>query len=141
MIGSAENGKQALELATKISPIIKKIQLDKESDSNNQLIQNAKNFVHAHYHEPITLKLVAEEIGVHPNYLSNLFSKLTEETFLSYVIRVRIEKSKELLQNPQLKIYEISEFVGYNDYRWFSKLFKQYESITPQQYRDNFLSS
>lgn len=137
LYNSIINCTKKLELATAMEPILKKWMPDSETETNNLIVQQAKKYIREHYHETFTLKTVADELAIHPNYLCNLFSKFTGESIFNYATGIRIAKSKELLQNPQLKIYEIAEMVGYHDYRWFSKLFKQYESVSPQQYRSN----
>lgn len=131
---------QKLEIATVMNPNLKKLLPDEQpNNSNNLFIAHAKSYIASHYHEDINLKEVADHLGIHPNYLSNLFSRLCNESFLKYVCKIRISKAKELMQNPQLKVYEIAELVGYSDYRWFSKLFKQYEALTPQQYKSQYI--
>lgn len=103
--------------------------------NKNAIVNLAFQVIDAQYNKPLTLKDVAREVSVHPNYLSSLFARETGRTFSRYLSEVRIEKAKELMQNPALKIYEVAEMVGYSDYRWFSRLFKLYVGVTPGEYK------
>lgn len=85
--------------------------------------------------EDLTLKLLAEEVYLNPTYLGRIFKQETGESFSSYLINLRIEKAKELLRNPALKIYEVCEQVGYNDPAHFTHVFKKTVGITPQDYK------
>lgn len=111
---------------------------DKKEDPvhNNLIIKEAVSYIGEHFREDINLAIVADNIGVHPNYLSSLFTKVCGESFVKYLTGRRIEEAKKLMNGRVLKVYEISEMVGYSDYRWFSKVFKQYEGVTPKKYME-----
>ncbi|MFA9379557.1 MAG: response regulator [Acetanaerobacterium sp.] len=95
----------------------------------------AKAYIEAHYSENITLLDIADHVFVTKNYLCNVFKKEMGITVLSYLVKMRIEKTKELLQNSELKMYEISTMVGYPDYVYFSQLFKRQTGQTLSEYR------
>ena len=109
--------------------------LSGNKQENNLLIKKAKEFMESNYNKNIHLEDVANAVCVHPNYLSSLFSRLTRQRLSEYLCRLRISKAKTLMQNPSFKIYEVAELVGYSDYRWFSKVFKHYEGISPAEYK------
>ncbi|MNC35613.1 HTH-type transcriptional regulator YesS [compost metagenome] len=90
-------------------------------------------YIHKHYAEDITLELLASQLYISKNYLNQLFKKVTGETFTNYVIRVRIEKAKTLLQGGSYLIYEVSEMVGYQNVPYFSTLFKKYCGVSPSE--------
>jgi two-component system response regulator YesN len=73
------------------------------------------------------------------NYLSQLFKKSTGETFIDFVTRERMEKAKELLQDPHMKIFEIANRVGFKDSNYFSIAFKNKLGFTPSEYRQRFV--
>ena len=54
-----------------------------------------------------------------------------------YLQKIRIEKAKELLQNPAYKVYEVADLVGYPNFQHFLKIFKKLENTTPSKYREN----
>jgi two-component system response regulator YesN len=103
--------------------------------SGNQIVLEAERYIKQHYFENITLQTVAEEIHVTPTWLSKLFKRETGMTFLEYLTDVRLKRAVELLQDVQLKVYQICHMVGYQDPVYFSKLFKKQYGCTPQDYR------
>ncbi|CAN7718764.1 response regulator transcription factor [Paenibacillus sp. LjRoot56] len=88
-------------------------------------------YIHEHYAKDITMDELAGQLFISKNYLNQLFKKVTGETFMNYVIRVRLEKAKALLLEGNLLIYEVSEQVGYQNVPYFSTLFKKYCGINP----------
>lgn len=111
-----------------------------KSFKNKKLIDDVLKFVHAHYSDrSITLNKIAESIYVTPNYLSTLFKIEVGQGFSDYLTMYRIAKAKVLLKDLSLKIYDISDRVGYSDPHYFSKIFKIITGMTPKEYRDKIL--
>lgn len=81
---------------------------------------------------------VALVISCSPSHLSRMFSKVIGHTFKEVVLKYRIEKAKEILDNSQLTITEVSYEIGYNDPNYFTATFKRITGITPSQYRKRF---
>lgn len=98
----------------------------------------AQHFVQNHYQEDITLELVASIVFHNPTYFSSLFKKRTGKTFLEYLTDLRMKKARDLIIHTKLKIYEVTEQVGYADPKYFSKLFKKYFKAGPRKYRESF---
>ncbi|BBI31502.1 response regulator [Cohnella abietis] len=93
-------------------------------------------YMEMHHDQDITLRSAADQIFMNPSYFSTLFKKKTGINFIHYLQKLRIEKSKELLQNPQYKIYEVATKIGFSDEKYFFKVFKNITGITPNEYRD-----
>jgi two-component system response regulator YesN len=93
-------------------------------------------YLERHYNQDITLRSAAEQIFMNPSYFSTLFKKKTGINFIPYLQKLRIEKSKKLLLNPQYKIYEVATLIGFADEKYFFKVFKSLTGITPNEYRD-----
>lgn len=72
-----------------------------------------------------------------PAYLSRLFKKKTGINFVDYLTRLRVEKAKEFLALPALKVYTVAEMVGYENPRYFSRIFKDVTGMSPQDYRSS----
>ncbi|MDF2924312.1 MAG: DNA-binding response regulator [Paenibacillaceae bacterium] len=89
------------------------------------------SYIHEHYAEDLTLDDLAGRLFISKNYLNQLFKKVTGETFMNYVIRVRLEKAKALLLEGNHLIYEVAERVGYQNVPYFSTLFKKYCGMNP----------
>ncbi|MFD0713273.1 helix-turn-helix domain-containing protein [Paenibacillus sp. GCM10027626] len=107
------------------------------ASSGDQLIEVAQQYIRAHLVEDLSLEKVASVVYLNPAYLSQLFKQTTGEGFKEYVIRLRLEHAKQLLQNPQLKLAEIAERSGYHDLRHFSQLFRKKFGQTPTEYRSS----
>lgn len=98
-------------------------------------VQLAQRIIVSKLGDPITLTSVADEVGLSSYYLSRLFREETGESFNDYVTRLRMEKAVNLLQNTQLKVYEVAEQVGIPSYRYFSQLFRNWTGVAPTDYK------
>lgn len=98
-------------------------------------IQKAIHYIDEHLDKQLSLKEVAQHVHLNPSYFSVLFKDQTNLTFSEYVTRSRLQKAKNLLLTSQLSISEIAEIVGYTTAKYFIKLFKSYEAMTPSQFR------
>jgi two-component system, response regulator YesN len=102
----------------------------------NQIISEAVKYMNRHYALNLTLQGVASEVHVTPVWLSKLFKKEKNQTFLEFLTSLRIEKSKEMLGDVRYKIYQVSQEVGYRDPVYFTKLFRKSVGHTPKEYRN-----
>lgn len=103
---------------------------------NGQLVEAAKQYVREHYKEQISLKEVADNIHLNYTYLSGLFKMKTGMSFSAYLTKIRIDEAKKLLRIPEVKVYEISEMVGYMAPASFARVFKKSTGLTPAEYRN-----
>ncbi len=87
----------------------------------------------------LSVSTVAREMDVTDNYLSGRFSRDMDVSFTRYVTMARIERAKEYLRDTHMKIYEISEKLGFNDSRYFVKVFKEYVGMRPSDYRERIM--
>jgi two-component system, response regulator YesN len=114
-----------------------KLALDKlDHLSAHNPVAKALEYIRSHYLETLTLQQVADYVHVSKNYFSILFKKTTEQNFIDFVINLRIQRAKELLADKSLKIYEVAEQSGFNDVKYFSKLFKKITGFSPIDYRE-----
>lgn len=104
--------------------------------ANSLILRSALKYIEEHYAEKLTLTGLADKIYVSQWYLSKLLNKFTETSFNDLVNQTRIRHAKQLLEDPCLKIHEISELVGFNDVAHFSKIFKKMESVSPNEFRN-----
>ncbi|OZB92315.1 response regulator [Paenibacillus sp. XY044] len=96
------------------------------------------DYINRHYSNPLSLDDLAGYTGLHPNYISNLFRKELDITFIHYLNSVRIEKARELLeQDRHLSVHLVGQQVGYESPQYFLKIFKRYIGMTPGLYREN----
>ncbi|MBB6635088.1 response regulator transcription factor [Cohnella thailandensis] len=101
----------------------------------DRLVREVQQLVEAHFDQALSLHQIAETRFVHPDYLSRLFKKTTGRTFVDYLTDYRIHRSIELMKNPAYKNYEIAKKVGYDDYRYFSQIFKKKTGKTIGEFR------
>ncbi|WP_182914448.1 response regulator [Paenibacillus sp. 1011MAR3C5] len=105
--------------------------------SEHEIVKRAKEYILAHYAEPLSLALIAEKLGVSPGYLSSLFHQNTLEPYIKFLTRIRMERAAQLLQmRPAEKVYDVAEKVGYLSVKHFSYVFKQHFGIPPGEYQE-----
>jgi YesN/AraC family two-component response regulator len=115
----------------------KLIDANKQSSSARDVIREAMDYINDHLQNELTLKEVAEYVHLNPSYFSVLFKEHATLTFSEYITRGRIQHAKELLISTNLSITDISEEVGYKTAKYFIKIFKELEGMTPSSYRKN----
>ncbi|MGG4103953.1 response regulator [Paenibacillus lautus] len=106
-----------------------------ESTLHERIVLQAVQYIKAHFTEPISLQEVADEVAVSRNYFSELFKRITGHNFIDYVIDLRLKRAKELLSTTSLRVYEVADRSGFNDVKYFSKLFKKMVGMTPAEYQ------
>ena len=108
---------------------------DKKEDIRNYAIRRAINFIREHYSENISLDMLAERLEITPEYLSALFNKEVGINFSTFLKQFRISQAKRLLKGTDEKIYAIAQQVGYNDPKYFNRVFKEEMGMSPGDYR------
>lgn len=98
-------------------------------------IKKAISILENHYAEKISLAKIAHELDITPEYLSGIFKKNTGITFSDYLLQVRMNNAKKLIESTSLPIKKIAESVGIEDESHFRKRFKQYFGINIKEYR------
>jgi len=101
------------------------------------VITRAKQFIQEHHAEELSLGTVAKTVHTSIFYFCKLFRKVTGINFTEYVSRVRIEKAKNLLLNPNLRISEIAYEVGFQSLTHFNRVFKKLIGQSPTEYRSH----
>lgn len=110
------------------------------TDKASVLVSRVKNYIKTNYMAyDLSLESVSDILGVNASYLSSLFKKHAGVNFVDYVLEVRINAAKELLEDPLRSASEISEMVGYESSSYFTRAFKRKTGITPTEYRKQIL--
>lgn len=104
-------------------------------DEESKPIRDAKKYIHDNFNKHISLENVSEYIGFNAAYFSTLFKKETGKKFLEYVTELRIQNAKNYLIQTNYDIAEVASAVGYNDLKYFSKLFKKTTGLNPSEFR------
>ena len=105
--------------------------------NESHFLKQATAYIRSHYMKPITIGDIADALNKNASYFSHLFKKEAGISCIDYLTNVRIEKSKHLLATTNLLTYEISEKVGFTEYRYFSKQFKKSTGMSPTEYRNS----
>lgn len=99
-------------------------------------VEESLRLIEGRYNENLSLEEICAQIAVSKSYFCYLFKRETGMSVWNYLTVVRLQHAKELLENTDLKSYEIAFQVGYDNPSYFSKLFKKYENMTPNEYRE-----
>ena len=113
----------------------------RQEHSEPPAITRAKEFIHQHLTEDLSLGQVAKAVNMSTFYFCKMFKKVTGINFTDYLSRVRIEKSKNLLLNRNLRVSEIAFDVGFQSLTHFNRVFKKILGQSPTQYRAQLLAS
>jgi len=111
-------------------------QNDLKQRSPEDMYQYAILTIQKKFNQPISIQTVCSEIGISQTYLSRLFRKYGETSFNSCLVQCRINNARKLLEDhPDMPLHQIAVCVGYDDYAYFSKVFRQVTGVSPSQYQ------
>lgn len=102
-----------------------------------QVVAQVQEYIREHLSEKLTLADVAAVFNFSPNYLSQLFGKYGDSGFVEYITEARITAAKEMLEDGDLKVYEIAEKLGFESSFYFSKVFKKVTGLSPREYQQS----
>jgi len=123
-----------VEIALRIRESNRKTQVNK----TERIIQEATHYIDQNFaNSTLSLEVLSEELNISISYLSMLFSKMEGISFNKYLIKLRMEKAKELLKFTNEKIVNIASLCGYKEVYYFSHSFKKYTGISPKEFRNN----
>lgn len=98
-------------------------------------IERMKIYTQRNFQKNLTVEFLSSLFYMNSSYLSHLFKKQTGQKYAQYLNSVRIQKAKELLASSDRKLYQIAKAVGYDNSKYFFRVFKKWEGMTPEQYR------
>ncbi|MDR9852168.1 helix-turn-helix domain-containing protein [Paenibacillus sp. VCA1] len=99
--------------------------------------ERAATYIREHLEENLSLAQVARHVHMNPNYFSEVFKRETGQNYIEFVTEARLQKAMELLRETPAKISEVAKRIGYEDIKYFNRLFKRFTGQTPSEYRDN----
>ncbi len=101
----------------------------------NEHVRAVQRLIRSEAGRELTLTSAAEVLGLNPSYLSRVLKEKTGRTFMDFITEARIESSREMLLNTDLKVEEISDKIGYSNANYFIKIFRRHNGVTPGEYR------
>ncbi len=107
---------------------------DLEQRQNTDIIIKAREYILDHFSENIKLSDISEYLNLSHCYFSTVFKKITGESFIDYVTKLKILEAQKLLKKGRYRIYEVAEMLGYENAYYFSRVFKKITGNTPKEY-------
>mgnify|MGYP004462084627 CR=1 FL=1 len=126
-----EKAKVFQDWLLKISDFLNADKVSKTNYLTSQLLE----YIRANYEKPLSLYSIADEFNRSTPYISRLIKQTTGKNFTDLLTDLRIQKARELLKTSSYHVNEISRMVGYPNFRYFSRIFKQQTGMTPNDYR------
>lgn len=108
-----------------------------KQNHRSKIISEVLKYIEDNFSKNISLKEASEKVFLNINYLSELFKAEQGENFTDYLKKFRVKKAIGLMGRMDLKIYHISEMVGYSDPKHFSQVFKEITGVSPKDYKVN----
>lgn len=106
--------------------------------TSDDLAENISRYVQRNYDKDLTVEFIASLFNINRNYCSTVFRQKKGTTLVNYIHEVRIGHARELLEKTDKKLYQISRSVGYENVKYFFRVFKKYTRLSPEQYRKQF---
>ncbi|MEK5028953.1 response regulator [Paenibacillus sp. FSL M7-1046] len=107
-------------------------------EDGRSVVEKAKRYIEDNYHKDLSIEELSEVAGLSISHFCTLFKQISGYTFLEFVTNCRMEKAKYILQNSNVKVYQVAPLVGYQDPRYFTQVFKKATGKTPTEYREEY---
>lgn len=101
--------------------------------SNNEHILNITKYIGEHITEPLTLASISRTVGLSREYVSYLFKREMNTTLTDFIHSQKMLLAKQLVLNREMELTAIAQYLGYENYSYFSRLFKHYFDISPRR--------
>lgn len=122
--------------------LFEKLEGNKQTDSRREnVIEQLEGYIEQHLGEDLSRSVLAKKVYLSEDYISKLFVKETGMSIPNYIAARRMERAKEYLRNSGLPISKIALEVGYNNFSYFSKTFRDMTGYTPNEYRSKMRGS
>ncbi len=127
MISEKEKNEPGFDL------LLKSLSMKLISSDRSSIVQSIIKFINENYMKEISLESISKNMYFSSVYISKIFKEETGDSPINYLIKVRLSKAKELLQQESISIKASAKSVGYHDAYYFSKLFKKYYGFSPSK--------
>lgn len=117
--------------------LLHKLIYERKQAKTNVHVELVKQYIMRHYQLNLTVKAVADEVGLSPVYCGALFKKMEGQSISEFLNRVRINRAMSLLETGEYNIGEIAEETGFLDIYYFSNTFKKMVGMSPSAYKND----
>lgn len=121
-----------------VSDYIKRMKAIKSRAIDSKPVKQCIDYICCHLHEKITVPVLAEYVGLNPNYLSVLFKKVMKCTISDYIRDQKLDTGKNMLKYSEFSILDICSLLALGSQSHFTELLKAESGLTPKQYRDRY---
>ncbi|MFA9377604.1 MAG: response regulator [Lachnotalea sp.] len=111
------------------------MQLSTQEIGDSVYVRKALAYINANYSKPISLQIVAEEIGISNGYLSKIFKNETTQGFSDYLNSLRISVATKMINYGETDLHKIAKSCGFQDYAYFFRVFRKKMNMTPTEYK------
>ena len=108
---------------------------ENQLEKNQTLIDKINRYIEQHYMEDIGRNEIGEVFYLMPEYLARIYKRKTGKVLKDAINEYRIKKAQQLLLEPEAKVSEVALQVGFDNYSYFSTLFKKYTNCSPNEYK------
>ena len=116
-----------------------RIHQTQDMDSNQKKIAQAVDYIKNHFRKDLNMAVVSNEISMNYTMFSYSFKQYTGKNFKDFMKEVRMGEARRLLEETDMRITDIGEYVGYENEKTFLKVFRQCCGVSPSEYRKNVL--
>lgn len=110
---------------------------DPHGSRTQRLVKHMLHVARSRYEQPLSVKVLAAELSISPNYLSTLFKQEQGVSFTDYLTDIRLQRAVDLLSDSAMKVSDIARRVGYEDQNYFARVFRKQFGYTPTEYREH----
>ncbi|MCQ6558401.1 response regulator [Paenibacillus mendelii] len=135
-VQSHSSREQAVEYLLTVAERLITFKQGVQDERTERIVERINRYIREGISGDLSLTALAELVFLNPAYLSVLYKQTTGQNISEYIISVRLEKAKELLQDSQYKIHEVAAAIGFDNAGYFTRFFRKNAGIGPQEYRD-----
>ena len=106
-----------------------------EMRKTGSLVERINKYIHEHFQENLGRNEIAAEFHLAPEYLAKLYKKKTDQSLKDAIREYRVEQAKRMLRDPDVRVSDVAGAVGFDNFSYFSTIFKKETGETPQEYR------
>ncbi len=106
-----------------------------EARKTGTLVERIHKFIHEHYQEDIGRNEIAAAFHLAPEYLAKLYKKKTDQSLKDALREYRVEQARRMLRDPEARVSDVAGAVGFDNFSYFSTIFKKETGLTPQEFQ------